>query len=350
MQLHAMKSRDMIVQPGAAGTYPLYDRALSLSNSHQTATDASWGLLSYLQVAIGTGAPQAIADEFNPGGVAAVAEGGSFTDSVAINDVGAPAVYTLISGPSYGTLDLLADGSFTYTHDGGETTADAFVYQMDNGVGTSQAVASMAIAAVNDAPVAVDDAATTDENVVVSIAVLSNDSDVDNSASQLSVVALSAPGFGAAAISGIQVDYTPAGTSPTGSYPYTDSFTYDVSDGAGGTATATVIVTVNEAVVANQAPVAVNDNEATSINTSLVIDVLANDSDDGNTPPSVLPTVQIVGNGLSKKGGALVVNGDGTVTYTPPRNVRGSDFFDYELVDAEGLISNKARVKITITK
>ncbi|MCI0581833.1 MAG: Ig-like domain-containing protein, partial [Chloroflexi bacterium] len=75
---------------------------------------------------------------------ATVAQGGTVTvldsgeTSVLANDTD-PDLDTLtvtttpVSGPSHGTLILNADGTFSYTHDGSETTADEFVYEACDG-------------------------------------------------------------------------------------------------------------------------------------------------------------------------------------------------------------------------
>ncbi len=99
---------------------------------------------------------------------------------------------------------------------------------------------------INDAPVAQDDAATTDEDVAVTIDVLANDSDVDGDSLTVSAVGQAAHGSVVVDASNRLV-YTPQ-TNWNG----TDSFTYTVSDGNGGSDQATVQVTVN---AVNDAPV-----------------------------------------------------------------------------------------------
>jgi hypothetical protein len=88
-------------------------------------------------------------------------------------------------------------------------------------------------------PAAVDDTATTAEDVAVTIDVLANDSDPD--AGTLTIVAVTQPAGGTVAISddGMRLVYTPA-TNFAGEV----TFSYTVSDGQGGTATADVTVTV----------------------------------------------------------------------------------------------------------
>jgi hypothetical protein len=102
-------------------------------------------------------------------------------------------------------------------------------------------------AAPNTPPVAVDDAVVTDEGVPVTIDVLANDSHSDGDV--LAVDAVSQPGHGVAVIEDGDVTYT-----PESGFAGIDSFTYTVVDGRGGSAEATVTVTVREVVPPNQPP------------------------------------------------------------------------------------------------
>jgi predicted extracellular nuclease len=100
---------------------------------------------------------------------------------------------------------------------------------------------------LNTAPVAVNDTATTNENTAVNINVLSNDSDVNGDALQLSL--LSNPVNGTAVINdnGTASDFADdfITYTPNTDYVGSDSFTYSISDGKGGNATASVSVTIN---------------------------------------------------------------------------------------------------------
>src|SRR5690606_33746822 len=103
---------------------------------------------------------------------------------------------------------------------------------------------TIAVAPVNDAPVAIDDqvlylsAATTPEAeaaFTISIAVLANDFDVDGD--KLQLVSTTNPAAGTARISGDLIIYT-----SSAAYDGTDSFTYTIDDGHGEQDTATVSV------------------------------------------------------------------------------------------------------------
>ena len=89
----------------------------------------------------------------------------------------------------------------------------------------------------NAPPVANDDSATTDEDAAIDIDVLANDTDPENDS--LTITFASDPPNGVAVNNGNNVTY-----DPDLDYHGTDSFTYTISDGNGGTDTATVYVTI----------------------------------------------------------------------------------------------------------
>ena len=100
------------------------------------------------------------------------------------------------------------------------------------------------------------------------------------------------------------------------------AITYTTSDGNGGTDTGVVNITVT---AVNDAPVAVDDTVTTPEDTPVTGNVLTNDTDgEGNTltvtgytiagvtGPFVIGTVETIPNV-----GTIVVNTDGTFTFTP---------------------------------
>ena len=87
---------------------------------------------------------------------------------------------TPVTDTANGSVQLNADGTFTYTPDANFLGSDSFTYEIDDGNGgTDQATASITVGSVNDAPVATDDPFNTDEDVVLTGSVLGNDSDID---------------------------------------------------------------------------------------------------------------------------------------------------------------------------
>src|SRR5260221_2176849 len=134
--------------------------------------------------------------------------------------------------------------------------------------GTASATVSVTVTPVNDPPVAVNVTASTAEDTAVSFPVLANDSDVDGDALTITVASAT---NGTVSIVGTNLVFTPASN-----FNGVATLSYTISDGQGGTASATVSVTVTPV---NDPPVAVNDTATTPDDTAVSIPVLTNDSD-----------------------------------------------------------------------
>jgi VCBS repeat-containing protein len=76
----------------------------------------------------------------------------------------------LVSGPGNGTLLLNGDGSFSYTPNADFNGTDGFTYSAGDGALSDTATVTITVNAVNDAPVAADDAYATDEDVTLNVA------------------------------------------------------------------------------------------------------------------------------------------------------------------------------------
>ncbi|MCB9149972.1 MAG: tandem-95 repeat protein [Caldilineaceae bacterium] len=255
------------------------------------------------------------------------------------NDVdGDTLTSAVVDNPAHGSVTLNGDGSFTYTPSQDYNGSDSFIYKLNDGAADSNtATVTIVIGGVNDAPVATDDSYATDEDTtltVVAPGVLANDSDVDGDALTLALV--DAPLHGTLSLSSDgSFSYTPAAN-----FNGSDSFTYQVNDGAADSDIATVDVTVN---AVNDAPVAANDSYATNEDVALTVaapGLMGNDSDaDGDTLSATL-----VGGPAH---GSLTLNGDGSFSYTPATNFNGSDSFTYKLNDGQA-DSGVATVDIAI--
>src|SRR5947209_30980 len=80
------------------------------------------------------------------------------------------------------SFTLNSDGSYTYTHDGSETSSDSFTYNANDGsLDSNIATVNITVSPVNDPPIAVPDAYTDAEGGTLTVAapgVLGNDTDV----------------------------------------------------------------------------------------------------------------------------------------------------------------------------
>jgi VCBS repeat-containing protein len=239
----------------------------------------------------------------------------------------------IVSGPSHGTLVQNADGSYTYTAGLNYNGPDSFTYRVSDGeLDSNIATVSITVTAVNDAPVAADDTASTAEDTPVTVPVQGNDVDVDSASLQTVLVA--GPQHGTVVL------------NADGSFTYTaaldyngaDSFTYKVSDGELESNIATVNLTITPV---NDAPVVADAAVSTAEDTPLVVDPRGYASDVDST----VFTTQIVSGPAH---GTLVQNADGSYTYTAELNYNGPDSFTYRVSDGE-LDSNVATVNISVT-
>ncbi len=92
----------------------------------------------------------------------------------------------------------------------------------------------------------------------------------------------------------------------------------------------------------NTPPDAINDSTTTSKNTSVVINVLSNDTDEDGDALSVSAF-----DSTSANSGNITDNGDGEFLYTPATDYTGSDTFTYTISDGKGS-SDSGTVTITV--
>ncbi|TXM66229.1 tandem-95 repeat protein [Methylobacterium sp. WL12] len=251
---------------------------------------------------------------------------------------------TVVSGPAHGALTLNANGSFTYTPNVNYNGSDSFTYKANDGTDDSTvATVSLTVSAVNDAPVGVNDSDTAvagQAKVIAATTLLANDTDADGNA--LSITGVSGASHGAAAFDALTNTVT---FTPDAGYAGAASFSYAISDGQGGTAQADVNINVSAPMPTNNAPISVNDSYSTSVNTALTIaaaaGVLANDTDADNNP---LTATLVAG----PSHGALTLNMDGSLAYTPDVNYTGADSFTYKANDGTD-DSNVATVSLTVS-
>ncbi|MEP3225399.1 MAG: Ig-like domain-containing protein [Parasphingorhabdus sp.] len=231
---------------------------------------------------------------------------------------GDPLTVTAATAPN-GTVVINPDGTVTYTPDPDFNGTDTIAYTISDGQGgTATAIVTVTVNPVNDPPVANDDVATTDEDTPITLNVLSNDTDVDGD--PLTVTGATSPDG--------QVTINPDGTvtfTPDPDFNGTTTVTYTISDGNGGTSTATVTLTVDPV---NDAPVATPDVDQTDEDTPVTVSVLDNDSDVDGDPLTVTAA--------TAPNGTVVINPDGTLTYTPDPDFNGTDIITYTVSDGNG--------------
>ncbi|GAA4419068.1 midcut-by-XrtH protein [Acidovorax lacteus] len=228
----------------------------------------------------------------------------------------------------YGTLTLQASGMLNFQAAPTFSGVRPFqvTYTVQTGASSTVAV-TVNLAVTNAPPVAVNDAVTTNRNTAVPVPVRANDSDPDNDA--LTVSAVTQGVHGAVTID--PVTGNPSYT-PNAGFVGGDSFAYTLSDGRGGTATATVAVTV--VAPPNQAPVASDDTVSTSVNTPVLIPIatlLANDSDPDAEALELL-SVQ-----AAQRGSVSIAGSN--VQFTPESGYDGLASFTYTIKDPNAATS-----------
>src|SRR5205814_850000 len=194
----------------------------------------------------------------------------------------------------------------------------------------STAVVNISVTAVNDPPVAVDDSATTPEDVPVTIAPLANDSDLDGDL--LTITAATSTNGTVVIVGGTNLLF-----SPSINFNGTTTIPYTISDGNGGSASATVTVTVT---TLYRSPEAVDDSATTPEDVAVTIAPLANDSDlDGDT---------LIITGATTTNGTVVIVGGTNLLFSPSTNFNGTTTIPYTISDGNGG-SATATVTVTVT-
>ncbi|NOU52358.1 tandem-95 repeat protein [Pseudoalteromonas sp. JBTF-M23] len=250
--------------------------------------------------------------------------------------------------PTKGAVNIdQTAGTLVYTPNANETGSDSFTYTiLDSAGGRSNvATVSINIGAVNDRPVAGNDSVTTNEDTATTLAILANDTDVEDNGFVGADIALEDKGNGAGVYTEANVTVATDGVitiTPNLNQNGTLTFTYTIED-SDGLRSDPATVTVNITAV-NDAPVAVDNTAQILEDGNIEINVLGNDSDvDSQLNTSSVTVV------TNPQGGSAQVQGTGSIVYTANANFFGSDSFTYTVQDAEGLTSNVATVNITVS-
>ncbi|MEM7731901.1 MAG: Ig-like domain-containing protein, partial [Pseudomonadota bacterium] len=275
--------------------------------------------------------------------------------------------FTIDTPPENGVVTLSETGEFIYTPNDDFNGEDSFTYTVDNGAGGSTtATVTVTVDPVNDAPLLVTavEVTATEDAGTISGTVAGSFVDVDGDTLTFSLVSADestssqvdtdidttlntdeGPGpFGGSVVMDPNGDFT---YTPFPDFEGTDRFTYQIDDGNGGVVQGTVSVTVtgvNDAPIAGSSDIELDEDGSFSGN---LIDFASDidNSDDELTFSSINGNLGEDSEGgfqvdpTSDGGplnGSVVINGDGTYTYTPNPNFNGTDSFGYQVTDADG--------------
>ena len=221
--------------------------------------------------------------------------------------------------------------SVTFTANSGIRGLQTFQYYVSDRRGGL--VPANVTVEVNALPLAAPDAlvATVGESAVLDV--LANDTDPDGDA--LTVTSVTQPLVGGVQVGtvsivagGKQIAYL-ANAGSSGIH----SFTYTISDGRGASATATVQATIN------RAPVAQTDSVIDIDRQSVLVDVLANDTDaDGDA-------LQLASVGTNPRATIEIIGT--SIRFTPLADVLPVETFTYGIVDGRG---GRGTGSVTVTQ
>lgn len=271
---------------------------------------------------------------------------------------GGPLVIIAVSNATGGTAVLNMDGTVTFTPTANFNGVAGFDYMVSDGTDTDVGHATINVAPANDAPDGVDGSINFYED---SVLILNDpsffgysdpegdafggvwiDSTTGNGAFTLNGVALTTPVFVTAVqIAAGELRFTPAPNATGNSYA---EFAFRVSD-VGGATDASANIRVINLLAVNDPPTGNADGYSVNEDGILVVNaaagVLSNDTDiDGGAL-----TVASLASGPAN--GSLILNSDGSFTYTPNANFNGVDSFSYNVSDGTST-SGPVTVSLTV--
>ncbi|WP_108945281.1 retention module-containing protein [Shewanella halifaxensis] len=224
-----------------------------------------------------------------------------------------------------GSLVINADGSYTFTPNADwNGTVPVISYTTNTG---ETATLTLEVTAIDDPSIVVNDSQTIAEDQVTTGNVLANDSDID---SDLSVTSFEVNGETYAAGTTVVLDGGSLVINADGSYTFTPNadwngtvpvISYTTNTGESATLTLEVTAVDDPSVVANDSQTIAEDQVATG-------NVLANDSDIDSdlsvTSFEVNGETYAAGTTVALDGGSLVINADGSYTFTPNADWNGT--------------------------
>ncbi|MDY6939510.1 MAG: tandem-95 repeat protein [Cyanobacteriota bacterium] len=246
---------------------------------------------------------------------------------------------TAVGNATNGTVALDDEGNVEFTPEADFSGDASFNYTVSDGQGgTATATVNVSVNASNQDPRAIEDTAITDEDV--SLTLLAEDllyNDFDSNGDTLEITEVGDATNGTVALD----DKGNVEFIPEANFNGNASFTYTVSDGKEGTATATVNVTVEPV---NDNPTVIDDTATIEENTPLELlaaDLLENDSDIDSDSLEIIE----VGNAAN---GTVVMDGNGNISFIPATDFEGDASFTYTVSDGdEGTATATVNVAVT---
>ena len=234
--------------------------------------------------------------------------------------------FEMVDQPSHGTLSGTIP-NLVYTPDPDYFGSDGFSFHVHDDTGYSNtANVTISIEAVNDLPVADDQAVTTGNDAFIDITLSATDADGDD----LTFTVVVQPMYGTLSGTEPYLTYT-----PNPGYAGSDEFSFNVYDGSNNSNTATIAITIN---AINDQPVADDQLVTTDEDSSVAIILKASDSNEDSL------TFTIVNNPRHGMISGMAPN----ITFIPYSDYSGSDSFSFHVHDGTQY-SDTAIVSITVS-
>ena len=234
--------------------------------------------------------------------------------------------FAVLNLPKHGSIIMNPNGTYTYTPSPDFSGIDSVHYRVcDLGGLCDSATMIIEISSTNDAPILTNATPSVQEDEPVTSTVKPNARDIDDNLDPNSFSITDTPLHGSISM------------KPDGTYTYTpdpnfsgvDSVHYKVCDLAGSCTSATIVFNVTPV---NDTPNLVNATPSVQEDVPLSGNLSPNASDvDGNLNPNSFTTTD------NPKNGTIIINPNGTFTYTPKPDFSGIDSVHYKVCDASGV-------------
>ena len=247
---------------------------------------------------------------------------------------------TEFNGVDHGTASITnSDTTITFTPETNWYGTEFFTYTIkDKNDVTDTANVTVIVSAVNDNPSAVGDHYTINEDTPTMLDVLDNDLD-DDPDDNLIIISVADQDNATLTISSDQKTIL---FTPDANWNGTEVFAYTLQDNAGVTSTANVTMQVN---AVNDTPLAGDDTSSVDEDSTVIINVMENDSDVDMLHEGDNLHITAVNN--VDNATYTVVNADHSIQFTPNTNWNGIEIFAYTISDSHGATAT-ASVTVTV--